>query len=106
MEITKAQLQAAINKTEINHEIELREDYSGRGMYGEEAWGVVGSVTALDEFEGNLAAYMLTEDPYFNPVSAFDLLNIMVDIQDERQVDSMGLEAIYYYPRIELVKED
>lgn len=66
--------------------IEVTEDYSGRGMYGEQCIGVV------FDSSGELAEFYI------------ELADIMTDTQDakdlasnERQ-DSMGMSGIAYFP--------
>jgi hypothetical protein len=100
MEITKAKFMEAVSHTEENHDdIRLREGYSGRGMYGETCYGVVGDETALAEFETALALLTVMDD-LDDEVNGYTALNALTDVQDMRREDSMGLDRIYYYPSL------
>lgn len=99
MEITKAKFMEAVAHTEENHDIELRENYSGRGMYGKECYGVEGNTTALGEFESALALLTVMDD-LDDKVNGHTALNAMTDLADMRRSDSMGLDTIYYYPNL------
>lgn len=100
MEISKAKFMEALSYTQENHDdIRLRENYSGRGMYGEDCYGVVGDTDALDEFE--LALSILTvADDLDDEVNGYTVLNALIDVRDMRHADSMGMDRIYYYPRL------
>ena len=60
-------------------------NYSGRGMYGKECLGIVGSLGELLQFV--LAMESLGQDTTW--------------VQNVRQ-DSMGLDSIFYWPSIEV----
>lgn len=66
----------------------LREDYSGRGMYGKECPGLVGSRKEFVRFYIRLAAQIGADE-------AEDLANAARE-------DSMGREEIVYWPGTEL----
>lgn len=108
-QITKATVDTAIWET--NSEIELRDDYSGRGMYGDSCWGVVGDERNLNQFETNLAKAATLEvyknhnsSDYPDPEEVLDLFaEKLGEVQAHRREDSMGMSRIYYYPKIELV---
>lgn len=97
MEITEAKFMEAVAHTEENHQIELRESYSGRGMYGKPCIGVVGDPKALREFETALALLTVMDD-LADEVNGYTVLNALTDVQDMRREDSMGFDRIYSYP--------
>ena len=106
-QLTKATVDTAIWET--NSEVELRDDYSGRGMYGDTCWGVVGDERNLNQFETQLAKAATLEEykNLDNIVDAEEVLDLfsekLEEIQNLRREDSMGMSRIYYYPKIELV---
>ena len=69
----------------------IRWDYSGRGMYGETCFSIVGEMR-------DLGAFMATVVPHIDheivPISAW---------ADVRQ-DSMGLQSVFYWTKIKAVK--
>ena len=104
MEITKAKFMEAVSYAEENHDdIRLREDYSGRGMYGESCFGVVGDEIALAEFETALALLTVSED-LDDEVNGHTVLNALVDVRDMRREDSMGMDRVYYYPGLSVTE--
>ncbi|AKE44655.1 hypothetical protein AU106_gp024 [Sinorhizobium phage phiM9] len=62
--------------------LEFREDYSGRAMYGETTFGVVGDLNDIFTFMQVFGAQCNEED--LDPIMSF-------------RVDSMGLQSIVYY---------
>jgi len=62
---------------------DLRRDYSGRFMFGEECFGIVGDAGSYGEFMANVAM----EDA--------DLAKALAGAV---RTDSMGLSTIYYFP--------
>jgi hypothetical protein len=66
----------------------LREDYSGRGMFGDRCFGIVG---ALDAF--GLVLVELTEDGHGE---------LARNMASNVRTDNMGYEAIYYWPELTL----
>lgn len=104
MEITKAKFMEAVSYAEENHEdIRLREDYSGRGMYGKTCIGVVGDPIALAEFETALALLTVMDD-LDDEVNGYTALNSLTDVQDMRREDSMGMDRVYYYPALSVTE--
>lgn len=103
MEITKAKFMEAFAHAEENHEVELRENYSGRGMYGKTCIGVVGGDEGLAEFESALALLTVMDD-LDDEVNGFTALNALTDVQDMRRSDSMGMDRVYYYPALSITE--
>ena len=75
---------------------DLRERYSGRGMFGRTCFGFV---TDKIGAELNLAACLL--DLYGE--GSIDLIKRMAECAAQ---DSMGLKSIYYYYRLEWSEEE
>lgn len=106
IEITKAAFDTAAWDTDL----EIRDDYSGRGMYGESCWGVVGELDSLRKFEVSLAKGQTAEqykDAIDGSIDVEAVLDAfeehLEDIQNRRRTDNMGMSYIWYYPSIELV---
>ena len=68
-------------------DLEIRDDYSGRGMYGEETHGLVGDMDSFVEglIETTIMAVEDEDDELLDKLRRFRL-----------RTDSMGLEMIFY----------
>lgn len=93
-----------------NVDVELRETYSGRGMYGDTCIGVVGEQSELETFERELAkAATLEKYGVDNMLSAEPVIEDFIEelgaIADSRRTDSMGMSTIYYYPRLTITED-
>lgn len=107
--ISEEQLHGAaeIACEERGTEIEIRTDYSGRGMFGKTCYGFVADEFTLQVLELQLAisaSLLGSEDDVL--VDRNDLTEMFVEFGNMRCRDSMGLQTIYYYPRLEIVAED
>lgn len=71
--------------------VELRTDYSGRAMYGEQCLGIVGDSST--EFVIRLIGE-LNADPDFKD----DAADAVLAMSRRERRDSMGLSSIFYYP--------
>jgi hypothetical protein len=103
MEIAASTIESVYDELKNVTDIWLRTDYSGRGMYGEECFGVEGSTEVLAEFELNLAIACSVED--LDLSSMVDISRLKAnhsDIVERRRRDAMGMDTIHYYPRIEV----
>lgn len=74
-------------ESQLEDEVDVRDDYSGRYMYGAECLAVVGDHYVLEVFL-DAATY------YDVDVSLGSVLE-----------DSMGLRSVYYWPGVEVEKE-
>lgn len=72
----------------------VREDYSGRYMYGRTAFGIVGSWQDFGQFLIELAT---------QHVDGYDLAS---EFNQRLRVDDMANEYIFYFPGITLVEKD
>ena len=72
---------------QMGGDVDIRDDYSGRGMFGEECLAVVGDNYTLDVF--------LDAARYFGIKASLRTM----------QQDSMGLSSVYYWPHIKVEKE-
>jgi hypothetical protein len=70
-------------------DVELRESYSGRGMYGKSCFGLVGRNVASIGMK--LTAYLADSDE----------LDLAVSLAKCANQDSMGMEGIIYFPGFE-----
>lgn len=71
---------------EYNSDLNLRESYSGRGMYGRSTAGVVGSINDVFEAIGEILEYG-DED---------EIEIVREGCRDGVRTDSMGLSSIIY----------
>lgn len=78
---THADLLELFESIAEHSEGEVREGYSGRGMYGDECWGIVGDATKIIEVAG-----------------AHGLFGA--------NMDSMGRDSIVYWPKIKYTAAD
>lgn len=69
----------------------IRYDYSGRAMYGQTCLAIVGSLR-------DLGAFMCTVVPHVNE----DL--VPMEAWPDVHMDSMGLQQVFYWPHIHVVK--
>lgn len=75
--------------------LEIRTDYSGRGMYGATCAGIVGSISDLIQFV--LEVKDLEDDD--------DKVELLEDLPNVSK-DSMGYDTIFYWQGIEGEPED
>lgn len=72
---------------------DLRDDYSGRGMYGKTCLGLTGSVEDLVRFVMKITdeddAWYTTDNSWLTWIST----------------DSMGRDTIFYWPRVTVATE-
>lgn len=108
-EISRAVLEDALNQADV----ELRENYSGRGMYGDTCIGVVGEHDELENFERELAKAATLDKykdhhptDYSDPEAVVETFIEELDaIAGQRRSDSMGMSSIYYYPRLTITED-
>lgn len=98
MEFTREQFNKATTEFMMNYgdgedESPVREDYSGRNMYGRECVGVVGeSPATYVQFLFSLAEVLYEDDLY-------EQRDFILDMVERMSVDNMGRSAmIYYFP--------
>ena len=76
-------------------EEDLYENYSGRAMYGDKCFGVVGSI-------GDLVKFVLALSSY----DARGELGGDIDWVADVVTDGMGMQSIFYWPGVNVSKED
>lgn len=76
-----------------DHELDYREDYSGRGMFGSRCVGIVCSnpLSTLAE----LFAFIVDSD---NDISGSEIQDAL-GVPEE---DSMGMRSILYFPKLKM----
>lgn len=79
---------------------EIRMDYSGRGMYGKECFGIV-TGESLWNVRGELEE--IRKD-YEEDGELYDDLCTL--LENEPSEDSMGMDRIYYWTRVQVVADD
>lgn len=104
MWITKTLLEHLI-RTCAEHDVEIRFDYSGRGMYGEKCIGFVGSHDYIQSAI-NSACLDIVKEEYlrdeFHPMVIFDRIGSYLEMFEDSKEDSMGkYDIIVYYPELE-----
>ena len=85
------------------YEAEVRENYSGRGMYGRETVGIVtsapGTMVGAAVCKAMVDLYMYDKDMSDADVTAEDMQDFLEDEMTRmmpKSMDSMGLDKIYY----------
>jgi hypothetical protein len=78
---------------DLDPEEDLRFDYSGRFMYGDKCFGIVGDTGCYTKFMMML---------YANP----DTQDISWEIVDDVRTDSMGYDTIFYFPGVTVVDDE
>lgn len=104
MRITKTLVKHLIN-TCSEQGVEIRFDYSGRGMYGDKCIGFVGSQGDIYSAI-NSACLDTVKEEYlrdeFHPLVIIDRIGSYLEMFEDSNVDSMGkYDIIIYYPRLE-----
>jgi hypothetical protein len=81
--------------------MDVREDYSGRGMYGKGCVGVIGS---LSQF----ALFLLALDEAIREQlgEVHNATDAACQLADNLCTDNMGYEIIFYWPSLSLVYDD
>ncbi len=74
-----------------NESLSIRKGYSGRGMFGEECYAVVGSLSDIWEALGEIG---LAPDFYFS--SEEEKEEFYNALRNGMQQDNMGLDKIFY----------
>lgn len=74
------------------HGVDVRDDYSGRGMFGDRCIAVCGNLGDLIRFIRTVVVNMVTEDD--DPVDLLD------DLAESARQDSMGTGTVYYFPGV------
>lgn len=84
-------------------DFQVRVNYSGRGMFGEECLGIVGSDTTTVIYK--IMEVIMDEygDEKDTQLELFHELAEM--LSDGSEQDSMGLQCIVYFPYVEIDKE-
>ena len=83
-------------------ELDVRPDYSGRGMYGHTCFGIVGSARDLARFLIELSDIIDGLNSYEGDEHGQFVDTDMEPWYDVHQ-DSMGWDTIYYWPSIRVV---
>lgn len=113
MESVQKMLKAAC---EDSGEVEFRNDYSGRGMYGRKCVGITGSRNECARLVGEVIKQM-TQELFEHAIDCEDgQENAAYDLNDQVQqgidklldqsMDSMGLDVIVYFERLEPLTDD
>lgn len=76
----------------------LRFDYSGRGMYGNTAFGIVGT-------EGDLIRFIFYLQLSVESDDEAEIHEMVLDLANSVRTDGMGLDTIFYFPHVEVLTE-
>lgn len=105
MELTREQFNKAATEFMMNYgddedESQIRDDYSGRGMYGRTCVGVVGDrPSAAVQFMYCLAEVIHEDD-------LDDQKDFVLEMSEALTMDNMGRSAmIYYFPGYKIVED-
>lgn len=82
---------AIVDELCYRYDAEVREDYSGRGMYGKTCVGIVTDAPHKDIIIATIRVFAQDND-------GLDIMDILDKVEDviPSRVDSMGLSTIYY----------
>jgi hypothetical protein len=97
MQVERKLIQEALDLIGDCEGLSLREDYSGRSMYGKSCFGFVGTLREFSEFLVTLAQLEHEEDPYAE--------SIAMGLAQSVCTDNMGLSTIFYFPGYHLEEE-
>ncbi|MFJ5532483.1 hypothetical protein [Streptomyces sp. NPDC093261] len=75
----------ALDQAELDEDA-LYEGYSGRGMFGEKCFGIVGNMTTFARFIVGIAA---------QDYEGAEMAQLLADAVSS---DNMGYDSIYYFP--------
>lgn len=95
MEMLRSQIVEALYRAGLEEDA-LYEKYSGRGMYGRECFGIVGST---GQFASFVAALAELEIGFAARLGDVELVEWIGDVVS----DSMGMSTIWYWPSVTLV---
>jgi hypothetical protein len=96
LQLSRERVRDAAYQADLEPDDAIREDYSGRAMYGEKCFGLVGHPSDLLRFFVALLEAEIEDDG--NPEVASLLA-------DRVRTDSLGLSTIYYFPGVTLSDE-
>lgn len=89
--ITLQQIDVALCEADLFEDEDVRNDYSGRGMYGKECFGITCGQEQLIKF---VVAYA---------IAAAERGETDLDWLSDVRSDSMGMSTIWYWPNVQLV---
>lgn len=92
--IVSRELENAIRNAADDCGFAIRSDYSGRGMFGQECFGIVANSV------GKVVASILRniDDP--------DVIEEFSDVLENLHTDSMGKSSIFYFPNFRFGEEE
>jgi hypothetical protein len=85
-------------RAQFDPDIDIRDDYSGRGMYGRHGRHCIGYVGDDPLRFGFELAVLLADDPYGD--SGVDDVRDAIDSMGCVVSDSMGCDTIWYWPDV------
>lgn len=97
MDIKREVIEILVGDADIDTDL-ISTDYSGRAMYGKTCFAFTGSSSDLLSFGVQLGRWIADEDAHDSPHS-FDIDDFLVDVR----TDSLGMQTIYYFPRVQVV---
>lgn len=105
LEISQRKLELALEEYEDAHDelLSVRTKYSGRYMYGRNCLGVVGQVGDLLRFVLEIVPALKSEyDGNYGDQPSVTYHDEWFDVRS----DNMGMDTIFYWPEIEVVKDE
>lgn len=82
-----------IRQADMATDAQIYYDYSGRGMYGEECFGLT------CDNPGQYATFLLV-------MAQFGEQELAEQLAEATRTDSMGFQTIYYFPGWQIAEED
>lgn len=95
MEVT----QEFVERVREELDVEVRDSYSGRFMYGRSCFAIVGGPSDLMKFAVNLAAMLSSGDTLVG-----DAIDELRDEWHEVRWDGMGRDLVFYWPNVRVAE--
>ena len=105
-------IQSMIQEIASECDMEFRDDYSGRGMYGKQCIAVVGSRDQFDQFRSEIVSFLMDEiysatidaESEEEMDAAQDLLSSYQEFVRQlfnSREDNMGRDMVFYWPSLQ-----
>ena len=113
--VTTAQANEALRRVRFNfsRDVDVRDDYSGRFMYGQNCIGVTGTIGDATIFIMQLVNVIVEAEVEAGDISADDRDEqqdrkdeIFIEIMDVTRWDNMGTSMIWYWPGLYVADPD
>jgi hypothetical protein len=94
VEISKEIILECVFQVGLSEE-DVRWDYSGRGMYGDRCFGIVGTLVDYTAFLLELSVLARNDADYWD---------LAMELSQHVNTDNMAYSTIYYFPSVKVVE--